>query len=115
MCVCVQNLLVATFSSFFLNSSSLRSVSAEEPPTGTPPQSPSTPTTVDPPCILTSEDMSRFLGMRVHYTREQERELAKNFSSTCKPSEVARGYTDKTNLERVNARVAAFRKRIYRE
>ena len=94
-----------------INSSSLRSDSAETPPIDTS-HSMTSPKTPDPPCILTSEDMSRFLGVRVNYSTEQEREFAKIFSSTCKPSEVARGYTDKTHLERTDARVEAYRKRI---
>ena len=64
------------------------------------------------PCILTADDLGRFVGRTSGYSQAVIDDL--KLTKTCKPSEVERGYTDATYNERIDANVADYRRRLLR-
>ena len=62
------------------------------------------------PCILTNDDLGRFVGHKSGYSQAVIDNL--KLTKTCKPSEVERGYTDATYNERIDANVANYRRRL---
>ena len=62
------------------------------------------------PCILTADDLGRFVGRRSGYSQAVIDGL--KLKKTCKPSEVERGYTDATYNERIDENVADYRRRL---
>ena len=83
-------------------------VRSEEPSAAT--VSPDSAFVPDEPCILTADDLGRFVGRKSGYSQAVIDDL--KLTKTCKPSEVERGYTDATYNERIDANVANYRRRL---
>ena len=62
------------------------------------------------PCILTNDDLGRFVGQQSGYSQAVIDNL--KLTKTCKPSEVERGYTDATYNERIDRNVDNYRSRL---